>query len=98
MSDEIIKAQRIARTMDTPGWRDIVDYIKNRTEIIAENLLKETNDMEIEKCDIKQRGTKVKKTEITVVKIINNPLKHELRFWKQFLRKAADWEKLAREN
>ena len=93
-SSEIVEAQEVSRIMAMDGGKILVNWIKTRMDMIHSNLISGESDITIG--SIEKRA--VDKTELTIINVVKDGAKNELRTLKLLLSKIADWEKLARES
>jgi len=98
MIEDLEKARRISRMLTHEGWKDIRQDIDDRIALLTNSIIsgKEVvaDDFSVETIRSTQKG---KKMEITLVNINKDSNRHELRFWKLFLKKIDDYEQAALE-
>ena len=94
MEDE---AYRIARTQSTEGWKDILNWIDKRINMLSARIL--SAQMSDENVDvITKENTRTGKINVTIVNINKDYEKHEIRVWKTFLSKMKDYERIVEES
>ena len=90
---DITRANRIARTIATEGWRDIRQTLENRIQNLTKKIVETESDIVIEKVEhIKGKGI-----QMNIVNISKDYNKHEIKVLILFLKEIEKWVNLAKE-
>ena len=83
------KASAIVRTMETEGWKYIIQNIDDKINFNIQRLENGENGFEVASVKDDENGFKI-------ISINANSLQHEIKFWKDFKRKLEQWRALAK--
>ena len=87
------KAERIDRMVSSEGWKDIKEWIDGRINSLVTKVASTEGDTKVEKVEVKEDNS----VHVTMVNIVKDADRHELRFWKMFYKKIYDWQEIALE-
>ena len=97
LTEDVETAREISRTLASPGGQELVKWVKNRVEILNAKDLAVGADISVEDVKIESVKKGNKKIDITILSLSKDQNKAEIRVWRLFLLKLADWERLAQE-